>query len=273
MAQNQQTVAVDIGGTDIRIVVFADPASGTIVARDHFRHSHNQDFASDLQRLIELIKGFAPDTDRIGISIAGIVDGGTITGSSNLAAWHNQPIGERLAEAFDADVRLINDTAAAAQAEVNYGAGLGSEFWFITSGSGLGGALVQADGTVTPQEPGHMTIHADGPTCTCGGPGCWEVYVGGNSLERRYGIASAAELDEAQWSEWCVDMALGLRNLTNVYWTPRVYLGGGVILNEQQRLPVIVERMKQWPYRPVPELCPATKGSDSSLYGALALFR
>lgn len=276
MTGKRPYIAIDVGGTAIRVVLFdVSHKIPQILSRAHFKHGRNYEI--DMPRLIDSIRsleGFeSKELKGIGLGIAGVVYEGTITDSGNLSAWHHQPIRKDLSSEFSVPVRLISDAAAAAHSEAAYGHGTDRDFWFVISGTGVGGAYTRRTRggyEVFSQEPGHMTIGQD-RLCGCGLTGCLEAYVGGNGLERHYNVESAGDLTEAQWMEYCKNLAIGTNNLMNVFGAPLVVFGGGVILNQSHLLPHVGKLLAERAMRPLPELQTATHGHDAGLYGALAL--
>src|SRR5471032_2070596 len=90
----------------------------------------------------------------IGIGFPGVVHGGRILTAANLHPKFIGCAGEKLfARATRSPVRLINDAAAAAHAEMAFGAGRGfaGKTLLLTLGTGVGSALAY-HGTVVPCE-------------------------------------------------------------------------------------------------------------------------
>jgi glucokinase len=127
----------------------------------------------------------------IGVGSPGDADGktGVVSGARNLPGWEGSfPLGETLAEALGAPVRVGNDVQVATEAEFHLGAGrefqsLIGVFW----GTGVGGGIVLDGepwlGRGAAGEIGHMVVKRGGAKCPCGRKGCMEAYAGRSAME------------------------------------------------------------------------------------------
>lgn len=158
MSDAKRVLAVDVGGTNIKIL-----ASGQ-AERRRFPSGHEMTPAL----MVAGIKEIAPDWeyDVVAIGYPGRVSKGRIVSEPhNLApGW----IDFDFEAAFERPVRLMND--AAMQALGSYQGGL---LLFLGLGTGLGSALV-AEGVVIPMELGHLSYK----------DGTYEDYVGLRGRER-----------------------------------------------------------------------------------------
>ncbi len=107
----------------------------------------------------------------VGIGFGGPVDDATrtIIKSHQIAGWDGFPLGDWVADLLGWPAVLANDADAAGLAEAWFGAGRGlSPVFYITVGSGIGGALV-VDGQVYrgcgqgAGEIGHLRVPQRGP--------------------------------------------------------------------------------------------------------------
>ena len=136
----------------------------------------------------------------IGIAVAGPLDiaRGIVTTSPNLPGWDNVPLCNIIRQKFNVPSFLIHDASAAALAEHRCGAGKGTkDMLYITVSTGIGGGIIIGGKLYigisgTAGEVGHMTIETDGPQCTCGNRGCWEMLASGTALAREAKRAIAA---------------------------------------------------------------------------------
>lgn len=128
----------------------------------------------------------------VGMGIAGLVDrSGVLRFSPHLEEVVGSDLVGLVSARLDgAAVRARNDAECAAVAEHALGAARGArDVLLVTLGTGIGGALI-ADGEVRigahgyAGEIGHMVVDPNGPSCACGGRGCWERYASGGGLER-----------------------------------------------------------------------------------------
>ncbi len=185
------TVAVDIGGTHIRVAVY-EPDSITPFAQKKTRTRASEPGVFDrLDQAIEAI--WQPgNVDAIGIASPGPLDPhtGTILDTPNIPEWENFPVGPRLCETFGVPVYLDNDANMAGLAEWQYGAGRGHEnLVYLTISTGIGGGVI-SNGQLLQgfrgmgAELGHMIIDPDGPLCGCGHRGHIESFCSGPSIAR-----------------------------------------------------------------------------------------
>jgi predicted NBD/HSP70 family sugar kinase len=132
--------------------------------------------------------------DGIGVSLPGRVDSVSerIVFAPNLK-WHDKDLKIRLEKATGLPVEMENEACACAL----------SEFWFgdhaenernliavaVSEGIGTGvvihGQLFRGSSGFAG-EFGHVPLSEDGPMCSCGNRGCWEVYASNRAAIRYY---------------------------------------------------------------------------------------
>lgn len=191
-------LAIDFGGTQIRAALITPDLA--VHARRAVATRDEEGVDAVVARICDVaaeVRSEAPATGlsapiAIGISAPGPLDPwrGIVLEPPNLTAWHDVPIGARVAEALDLPVFVERDTNVAVQAEWRYGAARGAEtVVYITVSTGVGGGaivdgrpLVGPDGTAG--EVGHVTVELDGPRCGCGGAGHVEAIASGTALAR-----------------------------------------------------------------------------------------
>ena len=130
----------------------------------------------------------------VGVGSPGAVDtaAGTVGFNSNLAGgWTDPyPVAEELLRCLGTPVRVANDVAVAAGAELQLGAGRDlPSFLAVWWGTGLGGSVVLAgrrwEGNGAAGELGHTVVKLRGRVCPCGRRGCAEAYAGRAAMEAR----------------------------------------------------------------------------------------
>src|ERR1051326_6422079 len=135
-----------------------------------------------LSRLLREAALSSDDLLGIGVGIPGLTDSvnGIVSFAPHLPGWHNVPLSQWLADAFDVPIWLDNDCHLQALAERYRGQGADCDTLIcVETGIGLAaaflfnGQLYRGSGN-TAGEVGHMTIQEDGPLCECGNHGCWE---------------------------------------------------------------------------------------------------
>ena len=185
------TVAVDIGGTHIRVAVY-EPDSTKPIAHNRTRSLATQPGVFD--RLAQAIEAVWPaeKVDAIGIASPGPLDPhtGTILDTPNIPEWVNFPVAPKLSEHFGVPVHLDNDANMAGLAEWKYGAGKGHhDLVYLTISTGIGGGVISNNQLLQGHhgmgaELGHMLIDPDGPPCGCGHFGHVESFSSGPSIAR-----------------------------------------------------------------------------------------
>lgn len=241
-------LGIDMGGTNIRASIL--DARGAIL-QSHTR-SLPDGAAGRREAPAVLVREFGGDVDAIGMAVAGTVRAGVLTWSANLDL-HDVPYRDLLEDLSGRPVVVLNDARAAGFAEASVGAGAGGRVVLtVTVGTGIGGAIVVGgallEGTGDAGEIGHMVVSPDGPACSCGRAGCWELFVSGKALARLAASLypesrdplevwlRALEAGEASATavlgERCRLFGLGLDNLAAVINPDVIVLGGGVMAKD-----------------------------------------
>jgi glucokinase len=191
IAGMSQTIAIDIGGTHIRVAAY-ESASTTPVAQHKTKSLAHTPGTFD--RLVKAIETIWQDgkVDAIGIASPGPLDPhtGVIHDTPNIPEWKNFPLGPKLSEHFGVPVRLDNDANMAGLAEWQFGAGRGHhDLVYLTISTGIGGGVISNNHLLQGYrgmgaELGHMLIDPDGPLCGCGHRGHIEAYSSGPAIAR-----------------------------------------------------------------------------------------
>lgn len=131
------------------------------------------------------------DCEWIGIGTPGIANSETgIIEYSNNLGFVNVPMVKWISEQTGIPAFIENDANAAAYGEYVAGAAMGAKNAVcITLGTGVGGGIIINgriyDGSnFAGAELGHTVMNIDGPQCTCGRKGCFEVYSSATGLVR-----------------------------------------------------------------------------------------
>ena len=189
-------VGIDLGGTNI-VAGLVDEQYNILgkVSRKTNRPRPAEEIAADMAACaLDVIKqqGLTPEqVEWIGIGTPGIANSATgIIEYSNNLDFHNVPIVKWITEATGRPAFVENDANAAAYGEYVAGAAKGAtNAVCITLGTGVGGGIV-IDGKIysgsnfAGAEIGHTVLNLDGPLCTCGRRGCFEVYSSATGLIR-----------------------------------------------------------------------------------------
>ncbi|MEX2323836.1 MAG: ROK family protein [Acidimicrobiia bacterium] len=241
---SEGVLAVDAGGTSVRIAQFAegDDTPGPIV-----EWATPPDAGDLVDGIIGAARALEAPFTAAGVGIAGLVDHdtGTLVWSPHVTG--PIPLERELGSALGVPVKVDNDANAAALAEATRGAGRGHRMvLMVTAGTGIGGGLV-VDGRVERGrgflgEIGHLPLDDADTPCQCGLLGCWEAVASGTALDRAAAallggdatgedLAAIAETDDAARqaltgvARW---FGVGLGALVNLLDPDVIVVGGGV---------------------------------------------
>ncbi len=252
------------------------------------------------------------DIEWIGIGTPGIANSETgIIEYSNNLGFNNTPMVKYISEATGKQAFVENDANAAAYGEYVAGAAKGAKNAVcITLGTGVGGGII-VDGKIYAgsnfggAEIGHTVIEVDGPQCTCGRKGCFEVFSSATGLIRmtkeamdtdktsvmhkitldRKGKVSARTSFEAMRmgdpaAKAVVDkyikyLAAGITNTINIFQPDVLCIGGGVCNEGDPLLLPMKEIVKKEVYtrnsKKNTEIVIAKLGNDAGIIGAAFL--
>lgn len=189
------TIAVDFGGTNIRVASFDAPEPPPSTQTKTATKAAEGPQAV-LERLKASIQAQLPQEKRdvrIGVGAPGPLNprNGIILEAPNLPGWKNIPLQQTLESEFGCPVAIGNDANVAALGEWHFGAGKGTnDLIYLTISTGIGGGVI-ADGRLLlgaeglAAELGHMTVDPDGPLCGCGQVGHLEAIASGTGIARR----------------------------------------------------------------------------------------
>ncbi len=186
------TIAVDVGGTQIRAALYPPDSIVPIkIERTNTRHPTSTPL-EQIFKAVELVWPDHKDVLAIGIAAPGPLDpfDGVIREAPNIPGWIDMPLRQRLEDHFHVPVTLGNDANLAALGEWQFGAGQGHHHLiYITVSTGIGGGVICDDRLLLgvnglAAELGHVTILPDGPMCGCGQPGHLEAISAGPAIAR-----------------------------------------------------------------------------------------
>lgn len=214
MTETDRVLALDVGGTNIRLAIV--DRHGDIQAR-HAIHAELSRLTADHPDraealLLETLTGAIGEMIRdhgeigaVGIGFPGFFrgDSGVLAASPNLPNLKDFPLSNALCERLKLPVRVQNDGLLAALGEFRFGAGKGVESLIhLTLGTGIGGGLIlngepySGEGGMA-MEIGHMRLVPGGRPCGCGAKGCLEAYASASAVTTRYREESGNAAEDA----------------------------------------------------------------------------
>ena len=178
----------------------------------------------------------------IGLGFPGVVHGSRVLTSANLHAdFIGCDAGKLFARATGCRIALTNDAAAAAMAEMKFGAGrdFAGKVLILTLGTGVGSALA-FQGVVVPLELGHLP---------------WK----GKGDAEKHVAASVREAKDLSWEEWGERLRRYVAILERVIWPEMIIVGGGVSAKHDKYFKYIRARAR---------LVPAEFFNEAGIVGA-----
>ena len=305
-------LGIDLGGTNIVAGVVDD--NYKIVATAQVKTNCPRpaeeivsDMAAAAQRAVENAGLKLSDIEAMGVGTPGAIDPvhGVVCYANNLD-FHDVPMAAMLKEKLGVDFYIENDANAAAYGEYVAGAAKGAKNAVcITLGTGVGAGIV-IDGKIYSgsnfggAEVGHTVISVDGPQCTCGRKGCFEVYSSATGLVRMTKEALAANPESAMKDEERISartafnymragdatakqvvddyikyLAAGITNTINIFQPDILCIGGGVCNEGDPLLVPMKEIVKKEVYTrnsaKNTEIVIAKLGNDAGIIGAAFL--
>lgn len=196
-----QTLAIDIGGSGIKVMVL-DEAGEPTTERSREETPNPAKPAPMLEQIMSLAAGQG-EFDRISVGFPGVVVGGVIKTAANLdPEWVGFDLATVLSEKLGKPVRVANDADIQGLGAVD---GKGVEL-VLTLGTGFGSALF-VDGKLVPNlEMGHHPFRK------------------GETYEQQLGRATLDNVGKQKWNERLEKAIAHLQHLFNCDY---IYLGGG----------------------------------------------
>lgn len=233
-------LGIDIGGSAVKGAP-VDTQTGRLLAERHRIETPEALTPAQMSRVIKAIVAHFNWEGPVGVGFPGVVSGGRILTSANL---HQDFIGcdgvKLFSKSVGRPVTLMNDAAAAALAEMKFGAGAGfsGKVLSLTLGTGVGSALCYR-GVLIPCEFGHLPIK-------------------GQPAEKRV-AASVKEKEDLSWKKWSGRLNKYIAILETVLWPDLIVIGGGVSAKHEKFFPYLKTRAK---------LVPAEFFNESGIVGA-----
>ena len=198
---NDQRAVICVDVRPSRITLGVANVNGTFTSQDILPTPVDPAVAvKELARRIRAIVKTQPEKcfEGVGVSLPGRVD----LSSHNLVfapnlGWRLTDLKTPLERATGLDVELENAANACALAEMWFNPTQLRDLVAVTVSEGIGTGIVAQGHLVSGRrgmagEFGHVPLDPDGPLCSCGSKGCWEM-LASNSAALRYYFESRAQ--------------------------------------------------------------------------------
>lgn len=309
-------IGIDLGGTNIKAGVVDE--NFKIIAKATCKTNlprSAEEICRDMANVaIEAVKNAEltiDDIQSVGIGTPGTANSSTgmIEYSNNLD-FYNVPVVEIMREYIDKPCFVENDANAAAYGEFVAGAAKGvNDAVCITLGTGVGGGIIidrkiYSGFNFAGAEIGHTVVDPNGPVCTCGRKGCFEVFSSATGLIRMTKEAMEKHPDSLLFTEaekegkvsartafnamrmgdtaakgvidaYIKYLACGITNTINIFQPDILCIGGGVCNEGDPLLLPLKELVAKEVYtKNSPkntEIVIAKLGNDAGIIGAAFL--
>ena len=222
-------LGIDIGGSAIKGAP-VDTSTGRLLAERHRIPTPDAESPKHVAKLVAELARHFRWRGPIGVGFPGVVHGSRILTSANLHPdFIGCDAGKLFATATRCRVAVTNDAAAAAMAEMKFGAGrsFAGKVLILTLGTGVGSAVAY-QGVVVPFEFGHLP---------------WK----GKGDAEKHVAASVRENKDLSWEDWGDRLRRYVAILERVVWPELIIIGGGVSAKHEKFFKFIEARAKMVP--------------------------
>ncbi|WP_269775042.1 xylose repressor [Bacillus siamensis] len=288
------SVGIDVG-VDYINGILTDLEGTIVLDQHHHLECSSPEITKDI--LIEMIHHFIANMPQspygligIGICVPGLIDKNqkiVFTPNSN---WRDIDLKSFIQEKFNVPVFIENEANAGAYGEKVFGAAKNHDNMIYASiGTGIGiGVIINNDlyrgvGGFSG-EMGHMTIDFNGPKCSCGNRGCWELYASEKALlkslqtkEKKVSnqdIIDLAHLNDVETlralQNFGFYLGIGLTNILNTFNPQAIILRNSIIESHPMVLNSIRSEVSSRVYSQLGnsyELLPSVLGKNASALG------
>lgn len=246
-----KVIGIDLGGTKINACLINK--NGEIIQRSAVETEAKKGKDAVLNNIKKSIEALDyKDAIAIGIGTPGFIDteNGIVTFSGNIEGWTGLNLKKAIEEFVDIPVFVENDANIALLAEKWIGSGKNyTDIVLVTLGTGVGGAVYNEKSGLLKgsnfqgAELGHIILHPQGDSCTCGQNGCVEAYCAGTAISKNYEKLTGKVLDGEEilkksnedlnakkvLEDYQSNLAYFLTSLRNIFDPEAIIIGGGVI--------------------------------------------
>jgi polyphosphate glucokinase len=236
-----QILGIDIGGSGIKGAP-VDIETGQLMAPRHRIETPDPAKPRAVAKVVTEISQHFDWHGPVGCGFPAVIRQGVAFTAANIhPKWIETNAEELFSDATGCSARVVNDADAAALAEMAFGAGRDRKgaVLLVTIGTGLGTALF-VDGHLYPNtELGHIEID-------------------GEDAELNASDA-ARKREKLSWKKWAKRFNKYLCTLERLVWPDLIILGGGVIKQQENFLPLLTVRT---------EVVPAQLQNEAGIVGA-----
>ncbi|MCD2476692.1 ROK family protein [Mammaliicoccus lentus] len=282
-------IAIDIGGTYIKSGVIDEAQKLHGYQKVKTPENIQNEILNEVKSIIEMyVNDFELNNPKVGISTAGVVDSekGVITyAGPTIPGYNGTNFKESLAY-ITHNVEIHNDVSCALLGELSEHDGNTQSLFLMTIGTGIGGAYYEdkllEGANYKACEIGYLLYDEETNTT-------YEDRASTNALKsiinKQYREpVSVEQLFELAYSDdekamtilknWAKKVAEGIAQVQIVFDPEIILIGGGISKQEEKLIDLIEPYINQY----LPEdygharIETTSKGNDSALYGAVALF-
>lgn len=275
-------LAIDIGGTKTLVTLVE---AGKVTLEEEYPTPRDADPQTWCDGVAMLANKWQARFDAVGAAVTGFVADGlwSALNPGILPVPSGFPLAAELARRLGRPVFCCNDAQAAAWGEHRHGAGAGSDLFFVTISTGIGGGAIVNGRLLVGRGglAGSAGLTLIGPASNTSrvedvAAGRWialQARAAGHDLDAK-GVLEAAEQGQA-WAQRIIAVSARsvstlLANLQLLFDPPVMVLGGGLGLS-----PVYADRLRmqlaEYPQAQRPDIRIAVLGKYAGVVGAADL--
>ncbi|TRW40160.1 ROK family protein [Bacillus sp. PW192] len=288
------SVGIDVG-VDYVNGILTDLEGTIVLDQHHHLECSSPEITKDI--LIEMIHHFIANMPQspygligIGICVPGLIDKNQKIVFAPNSNWRDIDLKSFVQKKFNVPVFIENEANAGAYGEKVFGAAKNHfNMIYASIGTGIGiGVIINNDlyrgvGGFSG-EMGHMTIDFNGPKCSCGNRGCWELYASEKALltslqtkEKKVStqdIIDLAHLNDIETlhalQNFGFYLGIGLTNILNTFNPQAIILRNSIIESHPMVLHSIKSEVSSRVYSQLDnsyELLPSILGKNAPALG------
>ncbi|CUX93592.1 xylose repressor [Bacillus velezensis] len=288
------SVGIDVG-VDYINGILTDLEGTIVLDQHHHLECSSPEITKDI--LIEMILHFIANMPQspygligIGICVPGLIDKNQKIVFAPNSNWRDIDLKSFIQKKFNVPVFIENEANAGAYGEKVFGAAKNHDNMIYASiGTGIGiGVIINNDlyrgVSGFSGEMGHMTIDFNGPKCSCGNRGCWELYASEKALltslqtkEKKVStqdIIDLAHLNDIETlhalQNFGFYLGIGLTNILNTFNPQAIILRNSIIESHPMVLHSIKSEVSSRVYSHLDnsyELLPSILGKNAPALG------